>query len=79
MFAVLTIFICRSVLLILPTYSCFDKGSPTQKHRSVRDNTEGHDGLWLFTVASSSSRVFSAIEGGAMNTCLHVLKETNGF
>ena len=34
-----------------------------------------HDGLWLFTVASSSSRVFSAMEGGAMNTCLHVLKE----
>ena len=42
----------------------------------VRDNTERHDGLWLFTVASSSSQVFSAMEGGAMNTCLHVLKET---
>ena len=26
---------------------------------------------------SSSSRVFSAMEGGAMNTCLRVLKETN--
>ena len=48
----------------------------TEKHQSVRDNTERHDGLWLFTVASSSSRVFSAMEGGAMNTCLHVLKET---
>ena len=46
-----------------------------EKHQSVRDNTERHDGLWLFTVASSSSRVFSAMEGGAMNTCLHVLKE----
>ena len=48
----------------------------TEKHYSVRDNTERHDGLWLFTVASSSSRVFSAMEGGAMNTCLRVLKET---
>ena len=57
-------------------YSCFEKGCPTEKHQSVRDNTERHDGLWLFTVASSSSRVFSAMEGGAMNTCLHVLKET---
>ena len=37
---------------------------------SVRDNTERHDGLWLFTIASSSSRVLSAMEGGAMNTCL---------
>ena len=44
--------------------------------KSVRDNTERHDGLWLLTVASSSSRVFSALEGGAMNTCLRVLKET---
>ena len=35
---------------------------------------ERHDGLWLFTVASSGSRVFSAMEGGAMNTCLRVLK-----
>ena len=41
-----------------------------------RDNTETHDGLCLFTVASSSSRVFSAMGGGAMNTCLHVFKET---
>ena len=57
-------------------YSCFDKGCPTEKLQSIRDNTERHDGLWLFTVASSSSRVFSAMEGGAMNTCLHVLKET---
>ena len=57
-------------------YSCFEKSCPTEKHQSVRDNTEKHDGLWLFTVASSSSRVFSAMEGGAMNTCLHVLKET---
>ena len=57
-------------------YSCFDKGCPTEKPQSVRDNTERHDGLWLFTVASSSSRVFSAFEGGAMNTCLRVLKET---
>ena len=37
-------------------YSCFDKGCPTKKHKSVRDNTERHDGLWLFTVASSISR-----------------------
>ena len=57
-------------------YSCFDKGCPTEKHKSVHDNTERYDGLWLFTVASSSSRVFSAMEGGAMNTCLRVLKET---
>ena len=57
-------------------YSCFEKGCPTEKHKSVRDNTERHDGLWLFTVASSSSQVFSAMEGGAMNTCLRVLKET---
>ena len=57
-------------------YSCFENGCPTEKHQSVRDNTERHDGLWLFTVASSSSRVFSTMEGGAMNTCLHVLKET---
>ena len=57
-------------------YSCFDKGCRTEKHQSVRDNTERFDGLWLFTVASSSSQVFSAMEGGAMNTCLHVLKET---
>ena len=60
----------------LDIYSCFEKGYPTEKHKSVRDNTERHDGLWLFTVASSSSRVFSAMEGGAMNTCLRVLKET---
>ena len=57
-------------------YSCFEKGCPTEKHQSVRDNTERHDGLWLFTVALSSSRVFSAMEGGAINTCLRVLKET---
>ena len=57
-------------------YSCFEKGCPTEKHQSVRDNTERHDGLWLFTVASSSSRVFTAMEGGAMDTCLRVLKET---
>ena len=57
-------------------YSCFDKGGPTQKQQSVRENTERHEGLWLFTVASSSSRVFSAMEGGAMNICLHVLNET---
>ena len=57
-------------------YSCFEKGCLTEKYESVRDNTERHDGLWLFTVASSSSRVFSAMEGGAMNTCLPVLKET---
>ena len=57
-------------------YSCFDKGCPTEKHQSVRDNTERHDGLGLFIVASSSSRVFSAMEGGAMKTCLRVLKET---
>ena len=56
-------------------YSCFEKGCPTEKHESVRDNTERHDGLWLFTVASSSSRVLSAMEGGAVNTCLRVLKE----
>ena len=56
-------------------YICFDKGCPTGKHQSVRDNTERHDGLWSFTVASSSSRVFSAMEDGAMNTCLRVLKE----
>ena len=36
-------------------YSCFEKGCPTEKHQSVRDNTERHDGLWLFTVPSSSS------------------------
>ena len=28
------------------------------------------------SLASSSSRVYSELEGGAMNTCLHVLKET---
>ena len=60
-----------------PIYSCLEKGCPTEKHlKSIRDNTERHDGLWLFTVASSSSRVFIAVEGGAMNTCLCVLKET---
>ena len=57
-------------------YSCFDKGCPTKKYQSIRDNTERHDGLWLFTVASSISRVFSVMVGGAMNTCLCVLKET---
>ena len=57
-------------------YSCFEKGCPTEKHKSVRDNTERHDGVWLFTVAWSSSRVFSAMQGGAMNTCLRMLKET---
>ena len=36
-------------------YSCFEKGCPTEKHQSVRDNTERHDGLWLFTVASFTS------------------------
>ena len=41
-------------------YSCFDKGCPTKKHQSVCDNTERHDGLWLFTVASSISRVFTS-------------------
>ena len=44
----------------------------------VCDNTERHDGLWLFIVASSSSRAFSALEGDAMNTCLRVLKDS-GF
>ena len=58
-------------------YSCFEKGCPTEKHQSVRDNTERHDGLWLFAVVSSSSRVFSAMEGGVMNTCLRVLKRNN--
>ena len=57
-------------------YSYFEKDCLTEKLKSVGDNTERHDGLWLFTVASSSSRVFSAVEGGAMNTCLRVLKET---
>ena len=57
-------------------YSCFEKGCPTEKHKSVRDNTERPDGLWLFTVVSSNSRVFTAMEGRAMNTCLRVLKET---
>ena len=52
---------------VLIIYSCFEKGCPTEKQKSVRDNTERHDGLWLFTVASSSSRVFSAMEGGVMN------------
>ena len=33
-------------------YSCFEKGCPTEKHWSVRDNTERHDGLWLFTFTS---------------------------
>ena len=63
------------VKYVFLAYSCFDKGCPTEKHQSIRDNTERHDGLWLFTVASSISRVFSAMEGGAMNTCLRVLKE----
>ena len=49
-------------------HSCFEIGC------RVRDNTERHDGLWSFTVASSSSRVFSAMEGGAMNTCLRETK-----
>ena len=57
-------------------YSCFEKGCPTEKHKSERDNTERHDGLWLFTVASSSSRVFNAMDDGVRNTCLRVLKET---
>ena len=26
---------------------CFEKGCPTEKPQSVRDNTERHDGLWL--------------------------------
>ena len=56
-------------------YSCLEKGCLTEKYLSVRDNTERHDGLWLFTVAPSSSRVLSTMEGGAMNTCLLVLKE----
>ena len=68
--------ICLTSPVLVNVYSCFEKGCPTEKHLSVRDNTERHDGLWLFTVASSSSRVFSAMEGGAMNTFLHVLKET---
>ena len=63
-------------LMPVIVYSCFEKGCPTEKHKSIRDNTERHDGLWLFTVVSSSSRVFSAMEGGAMNACLRVLKET---
>ena len=66
----------RKTLFTCVVYSCFEKGCPTEKHQSVHDNTERHDGLWLFTVASSSLRVFSAMEGGAMNTCLRVLKET---
>ena len=43
-------------------YSCFEKGCPTEKHQSVRDNTERHDGLWLLTAVASSSLVheFSA-------------------
>ena len=69
-------FDCMYYAVCMFVYSCFDKGCPTEKHQSVRDNTERQDGLLLFTVASSSSRVFSAMEGGVMNTCLHVLKET---
>ena len=68
--------VVQCLTLLNCVYSCFEKGCPAEKHKSVRDNTERHDGLWLFTVASSSSRVFSAMEGGALNTCLHVLKET---
>ena len=37
---------------------------------------KGMMGCGVSTVASPSSRVFSAMEGGAMNTCLRVLKET---
>ena len=34
-------------LRIHPVYSCFEKSCPTEKHESVRDNTERHDGLWF--------------------------------
>ena len=33
----------------------FEKGCPTEKHQNIRNNTKRHDGLWLFTVALSSS------------------------
>ena len=36
-----------TVTIFLTTiYSCFEKGCPTEKHQSVRDNTERHDG-WV--------------------------------
>ena len=35
----------HALLRRLPLYSCFEKGCPTEKHQSVRDNTERHDGL----------------------------------
>ena len=72
----LTLIVCllASIERYRAVYSCFDKGCPTEKHESVRDNTERHDGLCLFTVGSSSSRVFSTMEGGAVNICLRVLK-----
>ena len=37
---------------------------------------KGMMGCGCSPIASSSSRVFSAMEGGAMNTCLRMLKET---
>ena len=43
-------------------------------NKAYATNIERHDGLWLFTVSSSSSRVFSALEGSAMNTCLECLE-----
>ena len=48
----------KEILSPAEIYSCFDKGCPTEKHVSVRDNTERHDGLWLFTVASSKFTSF---------------------
>ena len=42
-------------------YNCFEKGCPTEKHKSVHDNTKRHDGSWLFTVESSSSQVLLSI------------------
>ena len=71
----LKIYVTVSAFFMLEVHSCFEKGCPTEKHKSVRDNTERHDGLWLFTVASSSPSIVSAMEGDAMNTCLRVLKE----
>ena len=62
-------------------YSCFEKGCPTEKHKSVRDNTKRHDGLWLFTVtvASSSSRSFQRNGRWYYEYMFACVKRNNGF
>ena len=47
---------------------------PTEKHQVHATMPKGMMGFGCSLLYRQSSQVFSAMEGGAMNTCLRVLK-----